>query len=643
MSPEDSICSGPNGTLLGQRARTQRVEPGNPFVEFLLTETRQNIATRFEQQASRGPHRVAIKEGSLSLSYEDLNRAANRTANEIIDEIGPGPAAIAVLAQQGVQSVIGLLGGLKAGMYCVLVDAALPVQRVCALLRDSGAGLVLVDDGNRAMARELWPYGLLPLDISAAARGRADHDLEVEVAPDSPAYIIYTSGSTGNPKGVVQSHRSALSSVRRSTNGRHIYDKDRVSLVARYGTGAWANDVFGALLNGATLLPFDVRRRGTTELAEWLAEEQVTVYHSVPTLFRHLAEDMAGITFPHMRLLQLSGEAAYESDFETYRERFPAGCLFHNRYGCSEAGVVCQHFMDRESQPEGHLLPVGYPADDIEIRLLEPSGNEVALGDPGEIVIRTPNLSPGYWGKADSSQDGFRPGQDGAGAYRTGDVGYFLPDGCLVHLGRKDSQCKIRGHRVEAGDVEQALARIPGVREAAVDIRPSPRGDAHLEAYVVLDGHAEWSSEGAIALLSSSLPDYMLPTAFHLIDSMPVTTAGKVDRRALAELREAAVNVNSGGLAPRTPIEEVLAELWGQVLGVERVGVTDNFFLLGGHSLVAGRLVARLRDSLGVEIPISCVFEAPTVEGLALRVVERLIDECQDEEIISLLEGAVDG
>jgi len=297
------------------------------------------------------------------------------------------------------------------------------------------------------------------------------------------------------------------------------------------------------------------------------------------------------------------------------------------------------YFLDEHTPTAGHVLPVGYPAEDKEILLLDEDGAEVGGDAVGEIAVRSRFLSPGYWRRPDLTAAAFRP--DPAGGperiYRTGDLGRRLPDGCLIHLGRKDFQVKIRGFRVEVAEVEGALLSLPTVQEAVVVAREDRPGDRRLVAYLVPTARPAPTVSALRQALAATLPDYMVPAAFVALDTLPKTPGGKVDRRALPAPGRARPALDQPLVAPRTPVEATVGAIWQEVLGLDEIGLHDNFFDLGGHSLAASQVIARVTETCHVDLPLRMLFEAPTVNGLALAVVQGLMQNVDSDEIARLL------
>ena len=361
-------------------------------------------------------------------------------------------------------------------------------------------------------------------------------NLGFATSPDTIAYVLYTSGSTGKPKGVFQNHRNALHVIMKYTNSYHVCTEDRIALLRSFSTNGGVNHTLGALLNGAMLFPFNLKQSGVNELAQWLSQEEITLCAMSPSTFRHFA----GIprnkkAFPALRILNLSSEPVYRRDIELGREHFSSSCIFVNTLGATEASTLRQYFMDRETQIPSNNVPVGYSTQDTEVVLQDENGQEVGENQIGEIIVTSRYLSLGYWNNPDLTKTRFSASPDGEDkrCYRTGDLGYMLPDGCLIHLGRKDFQTKLRGYRIDIAEIEGALLEVNNVTEAAVMLREDRPGDQRLVAYVVPTGNPIPTTSTIRHALAETLPIYMIPSVFVILKALPLLPSGKVNRQAL--------------------------------------------------------------------------------------------------------------
>lgn len=619
--PEQRLSELP---LLTEAEQLNQILPGNlirltnPFIEFKKAEIEQSLPDRFAAQVQKYSQRIAVKTKNYEWTYETLHQLASRIAPTILTRCGSGEGRIALLFEHDAPMIAGILGTLMAGKTYVPLDPFYPEDRLAYILADSQASAILTNNLNQGLAKKLTQdtYQLINIDDIDPATAMGEGNLSI--SPDTVAYILYTSGSTGQPKGVMQNHRNILHHIRNYTNNLHISACDRLTLLSSYGFDAAVMDIFGALLNGAALYPINIKTgEGLTNLSQWLIEQGITIYHSTPTVYRFFVNSLTQKIFPKLRLVVLGGEEVYKRDVELYKKHFPPECIFVNGLGPTESTVSLQYFIKHETDLAGTTVPVGYAVEDTEILLLNEAGEASLLY--GEIAIRSPHIALGYWHKPEIIQAAFLPDPKGGNRriYRTGDMGRLRSDGALEFAGRKDFQVKIRGFRIELGEIEAVLGEYPRVRETVLLARENGLGEKHLVAYIVAaQGQTPTVSE-LRHFLQAKLPEHMLPSAFVMVDALPLTPTGKIDRRALPTPDAIHPNFEKTFVAPRDPLELQLIKLWEQVLGVQPIGIEDNFFELGGYSLLAVRLLAQIEKVFGKKLPLMTLFQVPTIEQLA--------------------------
>ncbi|WP_328929087.1 non-ribosomal peptide synthase/polyketide synthase [Streptomyces sp. NBC_00190] len=576
--------------LLSEVERAQLVSGWNDTAVEVSEAT---LAGLFEAQVVRAPGATAVVRGGESLSYGELNARANRLAHWLIGQ-GVGPESlVAVVLPRSVDMVVSVLAVLKAGGAYVPVDPEYPAERRAFILEDAAPVLVLDED-------------VLCGDFS----GFADSDPGVAVDLGHPAYVIYTSGSTGRPKGVVVSHRGVASLGSAQVERFGVTAASRVLQFASPSFDAAMSEMLMSFASGAVLvLPEGGKLAGEALLAV-LAGQGITHVTVPPSVLGALPAGVeSGSGLSSLETVVLAGEAAPVE----LVARWSGSRRVVNAYGPTES-TVC---VSMSGEVSDGVVPIGHPVVNTSVYVLDEGLCPVPVGVPGELYVAGSGLARGYVGRAGLTAERFVASPFGVGArmYRTGDLVRWRADGQLEYLGRADEQVKVRGFRIEPGEIESLLVGFEGVRQAAVIAREDVPGDQRLVAYVVPDAGGRPVAGVLVESLAERLPEYMVPAAVVLLDDgLPLTPNGKLDRRALPKPDYAAA---SGGRAPRTPQEEVLAGLFAEVLGVDRVGIDDSFFDLGGHSLLATRLVSRIRTVLGVELPIMDVFDSPTVAGLA--------------------------
>jgi amino acid adenylation domain-containing protein len=590
------------------------------FVPFSKDEIHQSIPERFEQQVRRFPDRLAVDDQERAWSYADLNRQANRIGHAIFTMLGPGGEPVILLLEQGAVLVAAILGVLKAGAFYVPLNPAFPIPRLADIVAETGTSLIVASRSTLSLASSVLPRAARVLDVDAIPADTSDQDLSLRIPPDAGAYIYFTSGSTGRPKGVFDTHRNVLHNIMRYTNSLHIGSEDRMTLLQGPSFSGAVSSLFGALLNGASTFPFDVPRQGPSRVAPWLVTKAITIYHSVPSLFREVAT--SSLQFPQLRLIRLEGDRVSMRDIELYRARFEPSCVLVNGLGATECGLARQFFVSRDTVLSDGVVPIGFPVEDMHVVLDREDGSEAHPGDTGEIVVSSRYLAQGYWRRPDLTAVSFRedPHVPGLRMYHTGDLGRFRPDGCLEHLGRKDGSVKLRGQTVALADVEGALQRGLGVREAVVLAVPTNSGDARLVAYVVPSGRPVPTVSSLRRGLSERLPVFMIPTAFVFLDTLPLSENLKVDRRALPPPGQERPDLDVPRVPARNLLELQLVQIWESVLGIGTIGVRDDFYDLGGDSLSAVAMLTEVEQALGCSLLPSVLLEQPTVEHLAENV-----------------------
>lgn len=605
----------------GRQHQGGRLRPVNEFVRFELRELEQSIPDRFAQQVARWPQRIAVKSATQQLSYAQLGAKCAHLAHTIVESLGCDEEPVALLFDQGVPMIAAMLGVLAAGKIWVPLDPAFPRERLAYMVRDSGARLILADARNLSMAHSLSESSRQILDVDGLAPDGVGKSLGVTTTPDTLASITYTSGSTGQPKGVTQNNRNLLHTVMNFTNRLHICADDRLTCFSSpAGVGfVWHSLI--SLLNGASYFSVNINEQSMPSIAKWLDEQKVTVLSAMPPVYRLFLKSLpAEHRFTHFRMVSVGGDSVQTNDVELFRRHFPRGCLLSPGMGLTEVGRLSQHLMDARTPLVDDLVPIGHPMDGMEVLLLDEVGRDVGTNRTGEIVIRSAFLSPGYWRQPNLTRRVFLADPSGGPKrlYFTGDLGRRLADGCLVHMGRKDLQVKIRGHRVELSEVETALLSLPGITEAVALGYEDTEGEKSIVAYVVPAARPTMSIAELREALGTRLPQHMIPSKFVTLDALPLTVMGKVDRGALHFPGTTRPRVTSPFIAPRNPTENALVNIWAEVLGLDQVGIDDKFLELGGDSLGAMRIISRVNSQFQTELPQNFLFEFETIAELAV-------------------------
>lgn len=580
---------------------------------------RDTLVSLFEAQVQRTPDRVAVTGVSSQLTYRELDARAETLAQRLRARGVAPEVRVGLFVERSPELIVAILAILKAGGAYVPIDPAYPPERISFVLADAGAGVLVTHNGLESRLPP-HPARLVRVDESAES---APATPRTPPGPDSLAYVIYTSGSTGKPKGVEITHHNVVRLFLGAADWFRFDERDVWTLFhsCAFDFSVW--EIWGALLHGGRLVivPHGVSRSPTDFLA-LLARERVTVLNQTPSAFRQLqfaeAENPPepGLA---LRYVVFGGEALDIRGLRPWFERHgDARPQLVNMYGITETTVhVTVRPLTKADTAGGSVI--GVPLPDLELHVLDAERRPVAVGETGELYVGGAGLARGYLNRPELTAERFVPNPFGPGEklYRTGDLARRLENGDLEYLGRGDEQVKIRGFRIELGEIESVLGEIPGVRGAAVVARADASGDKRLVAYLAADPQRRPSAAQLRAHASERLPDYMVPAAFVALDRLPLTAHGKVDRAALPEPAAERPDLASPFVAPRTEAERAIAAAWCAVLNLERVGLDDNFYELGGDSLSLVTLVSRLRGSGYPHLTITDFFQFPTVGALA--------------------------
>ncbi|GIG90332.1 amino acid adenylation domain-containing protein [Plantactinospora endophytica] len=584
------------------------------------------LADRLADQARATPDGCAVRYGSTSLTYRELDEAANRLARLLLAR-GAGPERVVGFAlHRSVEQVVALVAAVRIGATCLPLDVGLPDERVAAVLRDADPVVLLTagEVADRSWARQPYAVRLDSDDVRTDLAGRAatavtDAERGRPLRRDQGLYLLYTSGSTGTPKGVLMPVRSIENLIEWQRDSLPGGPGTVTAQFAPIGFDVAIQEVCFALTTGRTLAicPEDVRRDGR-RLVHWLAEQQVAELFAPTLVVEAVAESAAeqGVRLPALTDVVQAGEALRLT--AATRDFFAAepGRRLHNQYGPTESHVVTGTVLPTDPERWPVLPDIGGPVDNARVYVLDATLRPVAPGVVGELYLAGECLARGYSGRPDLTAERFVAcpvGASGRRMYRTGDLVRWTRDGRIAFVGRVDTQVKIRGFRVEPGEVETVLAGHPGVGQAAVVAQSGTTGGKLLAAYVVPAPDAAVEPEDLAEYLRRRLPDYMVPSAFVVLAELPRNRNGKLDRAALPAVDAG----DRAGSTPRTPEEKVLSEVFGELLNRAPVGIDEDFFALGGHSFLATKLVQQIRSRFGVELSVRSVFEAPTVAGLA--------------------------
>ncbi|MDZ7269872.1 MAG: amino acid adenylation domain-containing protein [candidate division KSB1 bacterium] len=584
----------------------------------------------FERQVELAPQAVAVACNGQYLTYDQLNRRANQLAHHL-QKLGVGPEVrVAIAAEKSPEMIVAVMAVMKAGGAYVPLDPSYPQERLAYMLEDSGAAILLT---QHRLLPDLPPFHgrvfCLDADWPQLA-GESESNPVSAVRPENLIYAIYTSGSTGRAKGTLLEHRTLVNQYLAWEKSYTLLTVARSHLqMASFSFDVFSGDFVRALCSGGKLVlcPREVMM-APDQLYALMRREQVNCAEFVPAVLRGLIQylDETGQKVDFMRLLIAGSDTWYVSEYKKFQRFCGPDTRLINSFGLTEATIDSTFFETggKLDLPDERVVPIGRPFANSKIYILDANLEPVPIGVAGEICVGGAGLARGYHHLPEMTATKFVPdpfsGIPGSRMYRTGDLGRFLPDGNIEFIGRIDHQAKIRGYRIELGEIETALAQHPQLKAVAALVREDKPGEKRLVAYIVPANETVPGRSELRKFLLEKVPEYMVPSDFVTLAALPLTPNGKVDRRALPAPDRTLCQPEEDFIAPRTPVEEILAGIWSQVLRVGKVGAFDNFFDLGGHSLLATQVVSRVRDVLRVELPLRDIFEFPTLAGLAEKI-----------------------
>lgn len=583
----------------------------------------------FEQQAALRPDATALLFEDKTLTFSEINSRANRLARHLIGRGLEPQARVGVMLPRTPEVLVALLAIFKAGGCYLPLDPEYPAERRAFMLEDAGASLVITEDFLRA---EQFAQ-------------QSTENLDSEVRPEQLAYIIYTSGSTGRPKGVAVEHRQLLHTMQSAQEVLKLMEADCLPSIASFSFDISLLELLCAPLAGGRCLLVSTHGALEATVTSRVLQE-ATVLHAVPGLMRRFVsfvkEHAPSETYPQLRQLLVGGEAV-APDLVAEMQEVWGSADVRILYGPTEATIICASYEVNRRETLNHQM-IGRPLPNTLLRILDGKGKLVPIGVDGEICIGGAGVARGYWRSADLTAEKFvsdpYSATDAARIYRTGDRGRYLPDGNIEFTGRMDEQVKVRGFRIELGEIESVLTEHESVTEAIVIALEEKGSEKRLVAYVVTAPNTSRNVSDLRSHLKSRLPDYMIPSVFIYLDALPLTSHGKIDRRALPAPDAERPALAEAFIAPRTPAEKNLASIWTKLLGINRIGINDDYFELGGDSLLATQLASQVRSVFEVELPLVELFRHPTLAEMAASVEEAIIEqmeEISDEEAEQLL------
>lgn len=574
------------------------------------------------------PDQPAIIDPDQQITYQTLNHRANQLAHALLSMEDLGGSPIPFLLGRNSEAIIAVFGILKAGKIYLSLEPSNPIDYLRLILKDSQAKVIITNNAHLSLARQLAGREIRIHTLEEMGSTFSGEEPGECASPDSLAAIFYTSGTSGEPKGVVLDQRALLHRSWVHIHLHHLCPDDRSPLPFPLSFAWSITPIYSSLLTGGVLLPCNYAEMQANTLAKWIEKNKLTILHISPSLLRQILTSLPGEThyFRSIRLVNVGSDELYPQDLDAWKKLFPSDGIVAYGLASSEMGTIVRKFFNAGYQPTGNRLPVGYPVPTVNIQIQTPEGREVPPGQVGEIALQSQSIFRGYWGREGCISPPEQAGEPSnqPNYYRNGDMGRILPDGSLEFLGRQDNMLKIRGYRVDTREISAVLVKHPATRETYIAVKPIPHreDEKRLVAYIVTKANEKPTEQELREFLVKHLPMYKVPARFVLLDRLPYTPHGKVDVRALPEPPEREAG---SYLAPRTEEEEKIAKIWRDLLGMESIGVEDNFFTLGGDSLNALSMAMEVEKQTGYPIPQS-FFQQPTITHL----VETL---CQENEV----------
>jgi acyl-coenzyme A synthetase/AMP-(fatty) acid ligase len=581
-----------------------------------FTKSLQNIITESFQANF---DRLAVIDPKIQLSYSDLAGHSSKSAEQIAEVTYGAPARIALMFSQDASYIVALIATLRAGCTYVPLDPRRGLGWNRDVVTQTDCTVLLCSEMYAEFASRLGvPTKVIRLPKSVPL----DNGICISRSSDDLACIYSTSGTTGSPKAVCDLHRNIIHNAWRYSQSLRTTPEDRLSLIQAPIFSGTQSTIFMGLITGSTLCSFDATSLNLGGLSSWLRDSRVTMFHSVPAIFRTLA--IAGVVYDDIRLVRIEGDRATDEDVQVLRSHFREDCIMVNGLGATECGIIRQYFINPNTIVADGDLPVGCSVPDMDVTIIDESGALCSPGQSGEILVTSKYLAQGYLGDEQNTRAKFDDANNGLRSYKTGDIGYIDKEGLLWMRGRDNRQVKIKGETVDLNAIELALKRLPVISSVLVDAHTDDHDITSIAAYLVPKDGLKPTLETMRLAIAETLDSHLRPTHLIWLDCLPLSIDGKLDRKSLPRPNGMRPDMETRYVAPRSEIERALADIWQSILGIEPVGIFDDVMILGCDSLSIVHFANRVKTFFGVSINIASVFRRPTIAAIAGTIEKEL-------------------
>lgn len=593
---------------------------------FSREEIFRSIIDRFQTIVDNQPEAIAIESDSEVLSYRELNEIADRIATQILATVPDSKHPISIIFENTTYLIATIFGVLKSGHPYLVLDSDYPHKRLALMLKDSCSKQIIAQGRGVELAKQLNQHGIQLNDYEEMLSSVDYNAVSKSIDSDSLALIMYTSGSTGAPQGVVHTHRSLLAEIFNITNSWKVGSKDKFLLLSSCAFASSLRTIFGALLNGGTVVPYDIGKYGFNTLGRTIEERGVTILRSLPTTFRHYLNTIKGTRkFENVRLVSLGGETVTPTDVRLFNLHFSEHTILVLSFGPTECLTACWGFVNHGAEPLEHRVSMGFERRFKSILLIDENGKEVKSGESGELTVTSNFLAEGYWKNTAATHARFFKNDDGTSTFYSGDIAVKNTDGSYTHLGRKDFQVKVRGYRVDIFEIENVLREFPGIRDAVAIGQDDGRGETRIIGFLMIEpGYEKPDTSQLQEFLSKRLPKFMIPAMFNTLDSFPLNSNGKLDRRAMPKIEQDATQDIVLDKPRSSNSIDILRSLWAEALKLDQVPLDRDFMSLGGDSLKAIEVSFRIKEQFGIDLSPVHILDKNSLWMLAEYVEENL-------------------